>query len=126
MFGKGLKYDRIQGSFSIERGNAYTNNLFMDSAAADRGDLRTYRLVSEDYDQLVTVTPKLSSSLPFAPIWLVEKVIDKRIFDKVFAHQYTITETGKSLLLNQYLPKRIHVPSVTMADATTDTSPPYR
>ena len=95
LFGKGLKYDRIQGSFSIERGNAYTNNLFMDSAAATVEISGRTGLVSEDYDQLVTVTPKLSSSLPFAPIWLVEKVIDKRIFDKVFAHQYTITGNWK-------------------------------
>ena len=48
-------------------------------------------LVSKDYDQLVTVIPKISSSLPLVPIWIAQKLLDRNVFDKAFAYQYTIT-----------------------------------
>ena len=64
-----------------------------------RGDLESWLagiagrtgLVDEDYDQLITVTPKLSDSLPLMPIWLVEKVLHTELFDRLFAYQYTVT-----------------------------------
>ena len=48
-------------------------------------------LVHEDYDKLVTVIPKISSTLPFVPIWIAQKILDRNVFDKAFAYQYTIT-----------------------------------
>ena len=50
-------------------------------------------LVDEDYDQTIVVTPKVSSSLPLAPIWLAEKLLNRQAFDTAFAYHYTVTGT---------------------------------
>ena len=48
-------------------------------------------LVARDYDQLVTVTPRLTSSIPLAPLWLAEKMLQTNIFNRVFASRYALT-----------------------------------
>ncbi|MDX1434935.1 MAG: AsmA-like C-terminal region-containing protein, partial [Gammaproteobacteria bacterium] len=91
LFEKGFVYREIEGTFNIERGNAYTNNLTLDGSLARINIAGRTGLVAEDYDQLITVTPKLSESLPLMPIWLVEKAFQKELFNKLFAYQYTVT-----------------------------------
>ena len=91
LFKEGFGYDRIEGSFAIENGNAYTDDLFMESDTARFEVVGRTGLTSEDYDQLVTVIPKISSSLPLVPIWIAQKILDRNVFDKAFAYQYTIT-----------------------------------
>ena len=91
LFKEGFGYDRIEGSFAIENGNAYTDDLFMESDTARFEVVGRTGLTSEDYDQLVTVIPKISSSLPLIPIWIAQKILDRNVFDKAFAYQYTIT-----------------------------------
>ena len=91
IFKDGFKYDRIDGSFAIENGDAHTENLFMESDTARFEIVGRTGLVSEDYDKLVTVIPKISSSLPLLPVWIVEKILDRNVFDKAFSYQYMIT-----------------------------------
>lgn len=91
LFKDGFGYDRIEGSFAIEKGNAYTDNLFMESDTARFEVVGRTGLASKDYDQLVTVIPKISSTLPLVPIWIAQKILDRNVFDKAFAYQYTIT-----------------------------------
>ena len=91
LFKDGFGYDRIDGRFAIENGNAYTDDLYMESDTARFEVVGRTGLVSEHYDQLVTVIPKISSSLPLVPIWLAQKLLDRNVFDKAFAYQYTIT-----------------------------------
>ena len=103
LFKDGFEYDRIDGSFAIENGNAHTADLFMDSDTARFEVVGRTGLVSEDYDKRVTVIPKISSSLPIAgislvnpallPVVLAQKLIASRAFDKAFAYQYTVTGT---------------------------------
>ena len=93
LFKDGFEYDRIDGNFAIENGHAYTQDLFMESDTARFEIVGRTGLASEDYDQLVTVIPKISSSLPLLPIWLAQKILDRNVFDKAFAYQYTITGT---------------------------------
>lgn len=64
VFGEGLSFDRIAGSFDLLDGVASTENLRIDSPAAEirirgRTDLRNRR-----YDQIVLVRPGVSSALP--------------------------------------------------------------
>ena len=92
-FGSSFEYDRIEGNFVIERGDAHTTDLFMDSDTARFEVVGRTGLVNEDYDKLVTVTPKLTSTLPFVPIWLAQKIFNTEGFDESFANQYTITGT---------------------------------
>jgi uncharacterized protein YhdP len=91
LFEDGFVYKQIEGTFNIEHGNAYTNDLSLDGSLARIDIAGRTGLADEDYDQLITVTPKLSDSLPLMPIWLVEKAIRHELINKLFAYQYTIT-----------------------------------
>ena len=91
LFNDGFGYDRIDGRFALEGGNAYTDDLYMESDTARFEVVGRTGLVSQDYDQLVTVIPKISSSLPLVPIWIAQKLLNRNVFDKAFAYQYTIT-----------------------------------
>ena len=91
LFEDGFAYKHIEGTFNIERGNAYTNDLTLDGAVARIDIAGRTGLADEDYDQLITVTPKLRESLPLMPIWLVEKAIRQDVFNKLFAFQYSLT-----------------------------------
>ena len=93
LFREGIGYDRMEGSFAIENGNAYTDDLFVESDPARFEVVGRTGLVRRDYDQIVTITPKVSSSLPLVPIWLAQKILDRNLFDKAFAYQYTIGGT---------------------------------
>ncbi len=91
LFEDGFVYKQIEGTFNIEKGNAYTNDLSLDGSLARIDIAGRTGLADEDYDQLITVTPKLSDSLPLMPIWLVEKALRQELINKLFAYQYTIT-----------------------------------
>lgn len=106
LFGKGLAFDNIEGRFSIENGNAYTNNLTMSGPSVNINISGRTGLVDQDYDQIATITPKVSDSLPvasalFGPIGVgVGAVIfiASEIFhslpekiDTLLRKQYTIT-----------------------------------
>ena len=93
LFREGIGYDRMEGSFALENGNAYTDDLFVESDPARFDIVGRTGLVHRDYDQIVTITPKVSSSLPLVPIWLAQKILDRNLFDKAFAYQYTIAGT---------------------------------
>ncbi len=106
LFGKGIAFDSIEGRFNIENGNAYTNNLAMTGPSVDINISGRTGLVDQDYDQIATVTPQITDSLPvasalFGPIGIgVGAVIflASEIFsslpdkiDKLLRKQYTIT-----------------------------------
>ncbi|OGT75116.1 MAG: TIGR02099 family protein [Gammaproteobacteria bacterium RIFCSPLOWO2_02_FULL_56_15] len=106
LFGKGLSFDKIEGSFEIDQGNAYTNNLYMRGPAADIAVSGRTGLAEKDYDQIVTVTPQISDSLPlagavFGPVgigvgavfYLVGEMFNSihTNIDKILSAQYTIT-----------------------------------
>ena len=91
LFEDGFAYKQIEGNFNIEHGNAYTNDLTLDGSQARIEIAGRTGLADEDYDQLITVTPKVSENLPLMPIWLVEKALDQEVLNKLFAYQYTVT-----------------------------------
>jgi len=91
VFEKGIAYERIEGSFTLAGGNAYTEDLILESPSARIAVEGRTGLVTEDYDQVITVIPKVTSSLPLVPVWLIEKVLQRNILDKVFAYQYRVT-----------------------------------
>ncbi len=66
LFKKGLGFDRIVGDFEFKRGHAITDNLILESPAADIRFQGRIGLAEQDYDQIVTVNPKVSESLPVA------------------------------------------------------------
>ena len=66
LFEAGFGFNRIGGSFVLDSGNAYTNDLEVDGPAAKIDISGRVGLAAQDYDELVTVTPYLQSSLPLA------------------------------------------------------------
>ena len=117
LFGKGFSFDRIEGSFTIESGDAYTNNLTMAGPSADIGITGRTGLIEKDYDQIVTVTPQISDSLPlasalFGPVGAgvgavlflageIFQFIPKQI-DKLLRYQYTISGSWDDPVVEKY------------------------
>ena len=93
IFDEGGEYETIDGVLDLDHGNAYTNNLILENPSAMITVAGRTGILHQDYDQVVTVTPKLSSSLPLVPIWLLQKILNKQIFDKAFRYEYY--DTGK-------------------------------
>lgn len=101
VFKKGFTFDRIKGSFLLERGDAYTTNLYLEGPAARIDISGRTGLSVKDYDQLVTVTPHVTASLPLAGalvggpvaggvLYAIDKLF-KTTIDKISQVQYTIT-----------------------------------
>lgn len=117
LFSKGFAFDLIDGTFTIENGNAYTNNLTMTGPSAKVDVTGRVGLKDKDYDQLVTVTPQFSDSLPvasalFGPIGMgvgavifltneLFKSVPKNI-DKLLRYQYTITGLWDDPVIKKY------------------------
>jgi len=106
LFGKGLAFDKIEGHFNIENGNAYTNNLAMTGPSVNINISGRTGLIEQDYDQTATVTPKVTDSLPvasalFGPIgagvgaviFLASEIFHSlpEKIDTLLRKQYTIT-----------------------------------
>ena len=66
LFNEGFAFDSISGSFNMDKGHAYTNDLEMFGPAADIIISGRTGIVTKDYDQIATITPKVSNSLPLA------------------------------------------------------------
>jgi uncharacterized protein YhdP len=66
LFKKGFAFDRIEGNFALDNGNAYTNDLVINGPAARIEISGRIGLANNDYDELVTVIPSMSSSIPLA------------------------------------------------------------
>jgi len=66
LFSKGFRFDEISGSFVIDDGNAYTNDLLVDGPAAKIEISGRIGLADQDYDELVTVIPSVKTGIPLA------------------------------------------------------------
>ncbi len=63
---EGFGFDAIEGSFTLEEGDAYTSDLLIRGPAARIEFVGRIGLRDEDLDQLVTVIPNVSATLPLA------------------------------------------------------------
>jgi uncharacterized protein YhdP len=111
VFKKGFGFDIIEGGFSIDDGDAYTNNTYLDGPAARIEITGRTGLVQQDYDQLVTVTPHVGDSLPVitaitaAPqlgaMVLAFQKIFKLDIDAATQNQYTITGSWSAPIIEK-------------------------
>jgi len=121
LFSKGFAFDRIEGAFELDHGDAYTSNLSMDGPSARVDISGRTGLADQDYDQLVTVTPQLASSLPvagafFGPagagvgavLFLGQKVFKglPNQLDSMLKRQYTITGNWDEPVIERIKAKR--------------------
>ncbi len=66
LFGKGLAYDSMEGSFHLGDGQAVTKGFLIDAVAANILIIGRVGLVSHDFDETVSVIPHTLASLPLA------------------------------------------------------------
>lgn len=111
VFAKGFGFSRIKGNFTIEDGNAYTNNLYLDGPAARVNIAGRTGLADQDYDQKVIVIPKVTESLPLlgalaatpqvgAVILFMQKLFQTDI-DKAAKNEYTITGSWSNPIIKK-------------------------
>nr|VFK51612.1 MAG: TIGR02099 family protein [Candidatus Kentron sp. TUN] len=93
IFQEGLIYDRMEGEFKIHEGHAETNHFFVEGPTSHINITGSTGLANKNYDQIATIVPKLSSSIPLAVIGIAQELIDSPFFDKAFSYQYTIGGT---------------------------------
>lgn len=100
-FEEGLSFDSMNAEFDLRNGSAYTDNLKIDSTAADIRITGRTGLAEQDFDQYVTVTPRVGESLPVAggllfgtqvgaAILFLEKLLGGGI-EKATARRYHVT-----------------------------------
>ena len=99
-FGKGFAFDRIEGSFLLDDGNAYTTDSYLEGPSARLDIAGRTGLVSRDYDQYVTVTPRVSTSIPLAAalavsppigaaVLVAQQLVGKEL-DKISRYRYEV------------------------------------
>jgi uncharacterized protein (TIGR02099 family) len=99
----GFSFDRMEGHFVAMDGNAFTNDFTIRGSSAVIEIAGRTGLVAKDYDQLVTVTPQLSASLPIAgaiaggpavgaAVFIAEKLVGDE-FNRISRVQYQVSGT---------------------------------
>lgn len=116
LFSKGTGFDQISGNFELDGGNAYTNNLTMRGSSALIEITGRTGLAAQDYDQVATITPQISDSLPvasaiFGPagaaagaaIYIGKKILPSlpEQIDRMLSRQYSITGPWKEPKVQQ-------------------------
>ncbi len=64
IFNRGLGFDKIEGTFRIVNGDAYTCDLSLEGSVADIGIVGRAGLAQRDYNQTALVSADVGSSLP--------------------------------------------------------------
>jgi uncharacterized protein YhdP len=66
VYKEGLAFDTILGNFQFDAGYLYTNNLEVSGPSATILIAGSVDLVNETYDQVLSVSPRLDTTLPVA------------------------------------------------------------
>ena len=108
---KGLSFDKAKGRFTVLDGQAQTTRFYLESPSA-RLDFQGYvNLADETLDQLITVTPKTTESLPLAgaiaggplvgaAVYIVQKMAGKTV-NKLAGYQFRATGPWKDPKIKQ-------------------------
>jgi uncharacterized protein YhdP len=130
LYKKGYTFDRIEGHFVLSDGDAYTSDLVIEGPAARIDISGRIGLEDEDYDELITVVPHVSSSLPIAgaiaggPVVGVALLLAEHLFgDELekhtkFAHrQYSVTGPWSDPVYTEVNIKLVDPPGTEAPDA---------
>ncbi len=101
LFSEGYAFDSIDARFRIGDGNALAEQVDIVGPAADLSISGRTGLVARDYDQVVTVTPEISVTLPLAgalaggpvvaaALLLAEQVMGEEV-NKLIRYQYNVS-----------------------------------
>lgn len=98
---EGFSFNEMSGHFAVMDGDAYTSDFTIKGSSAIIEITGRTGLIARDYDQMVTVTPQVSSSLPIAgaiaggpavgaAVFLAEKLVGKE-FNRMTKVQYHVS-----------------------------------
>lgn len=89
VFDKGFGFDEMSGSFRLDDGAAYTDDLRLAGTAAHIRVQGRTGIAMRDYDHLIAVTPRLGDSLPVAGglAWGPQVGALILLFQKIFKSQ---------------------------------------
>lgn len=115
LFSAGFRFKSVTGDFSIQEGEAYTTNLIMEGPSSKILIAGRTGLAQRDYDQLVTVIPEVTASIPVLAWWLVDlpagvmalalqKLFQSEI-DDVVKFQYIISGTWSEPVITKVEPE---------------------
>jgi uncharacterized protein (TIGR02099 family) len=100
LYKRGLSFDEISGNFTLDSGDAYTNDFRLQGPTGTIEIAGRTGIEAEDFDQLVSVTPKLDATLPLAgtiaggPIaglaTLVAQQLMRKQVDRINRFQYSV------------------------------------
>jgi uncharacterized protein (TIGR02099 family) len=101
IYKEGFSFDKMKGRFLIKEGDAVTNDFTIKGTSATIEVAGRTGLVARDYDQLVTVTPQVSSTLPIAgaiaggpvvgaAVFLADKLVGDK-FNRITRVRYRVT-----------------------------------
>ncbi len=99
-FREGFAFDNIQGAFLLDGGSAYTSSSFLEGPAARIDIMGRTDLSARRYDQYVTVTPRVSSTIPVAAalaggpgvgaaVLLAQQLVGQRL-EEIASYQYQV------------------------------------
>ncbi|MEW4981836.1 MAG: YhdP family protein [Cycloclasticus sp.] len=108
---KGLSFDKIKGRVVILDGEAQTNRFYLESPSARLDFQGKVSLANEELDQIITVTPKTTESLPLAgaiaggplvgaAVFIAQKIAGKTV-NKLVGYQYRVTGPWKDPKIKQ-------------------------
>lgn len=117
LFGKGLAYDGIAGTFRIGEGQAVTEAFLIDAVSAKILTTGRAGLVARDLDQIVTVIPHTTAALPIAgalaggpavgaALYVAQQLVGEEV-DRLTATQYAVKSGWNNpeiTRINQNLP----------------------
>ena len=97
---KGLSFDKIKGRFNLLNGEVTTNRFYLESPSSRLDFQGKVSLANEELDQLITVTPKTTESLPLAgaiaggpllgaAVFIVQKIAGKTV-NQLVGYQYRV------------------------------------
>jgi uncharacterized protein YhdP len=101
VFKEGFSFNSLGGQLVIMDGEVYTSNFEIAGSSALIEISGRTGLVEQDYDQLITVIPQVSSSLPLAgaiaggpavgvAVFIADKLVGER-FNRMNQVQYKVT-----------------------------------
>ncbi|MBT8438235.1 MAG: TIGR02099 family protein [Gammaproteobacteria bacterium] len=120
LFREGFTFDSINADFVLDAGNAYTDNLMIKSPAATVELNGRTGLAIQDYEQQVTVTPSLQSTITIAGAvaggpagaaiaYLAQKLVGKQV-DKIARTRYSISGSWEAPnIIELKIPEKVTV-----------------
>jgi len=98
---EGFTFDKMEGHFVLMDGDAFTNDFTIKGTSVGIDIAGRTGLLAHDYDQLVTVTPEVTSTLPIAgaiaggpvvgaAVFLADKLVGDQ-FNRLTRVQYQVT-----------------------------------